>query len=57
MSMYLIRAQYMADVKLEVEVEDGEDPKDPANWISIESENQYDYSLWDVIDATEQEDA
>jgi hypothetical protein len=44
-----IRAKYMATVNLLVElVNDEADPMKPADWKSIESEDQIDYYLYDV---------
>lgn len=46
MKRYKINATYKASVELEVTVEDGKDPNNPANW-NIEAEHQTDYQLYD----------
>jgi hypothetical protein len=44
---YIVQATYIAEVELEVEVEDNADPKDPNTWIIL-SEHQRDYHLDDI---------
>ncbi len=54
MKRYKIYAEYKALVELEIEIDDnGVDPMDPKHWDKIESEQQLDYSLWDVLNAKE----
>ena len=53
---YRIRAEYMALQELEVEVADDLDPMDPANWDTIDDEQQIDFNLWDVLNAEPMEE-
>lgn len=53
MKLYQIEAEYKGLKDMEVEVKDGKDPMDPANWISIRHEHDMDCNLWDVNKAQE----
>lgn len=50
MPKYIIQSIYKAQVVLEVEVAEGQDPNCPANW-NILNEDEIDYNLWDHEDA------
>ncbi len=51
MPRYKIKAQYMSDCEMIVEVAEGKDPKAPANWGKIEDESPHELYLYDVMDA------
>ena len=46
---YTIKAIYKVEKEIEVEVAEGDDPKDPATWKDIESEHDVDCYLHDVL--------
>lgn len=52
--IYKIEAEYTVTKKMIVSVSDGEDPKDPGNWIDIIEEHDSDCQLSDVITAEEE---
>ena len=56
MKKWKIRAQYMAEVEIEMELEDGVDPMDESKWTDFISEHQTDYRLHDVTGAGEVEE-
>jgi hypothetical protein len=53
MKKYTVEATYTAHVQLQVEVEDGADPMDPASWKKINDEHETDYNLADTHSAKE----
>jgi hypothetical protein len=55
MKTYIINAIYKNATVLYVEVPEGADPMDPANWHDIVDETVVDTSLWDVLSAEEEQ--
>lgn len=50
---HIVTAQYISVRELQVRVPKGADPRDPSNWIEIESEGETDFYLYDTIDSEE----
>lgn len=54
---YELLAIYKVEKLIEVEVADGDDPKDPATWKDFISEHDVDCYLHDVIECSPSEDS